>query len=313
MYAIPIEIMTDEINALRFNLTLLSIVSIWRVLLFSRVVSILFRVPYLAALTCILVPCMAVAFVALISRVLSVVTVMGGLRLTQTQQMVVDFQSAIVGTIFYAFIPTLIVAIMFIIACRRRERLSKLALAGDVHLIRSVNIVPAVVCCALLIGICYFQPRLFRAESVNRLLLKDRCAEAIQLMQAQGPDRFPAVWDPPPNFPHGTSDQPAIQSLLNTLVSEKPPAWIQERLLVQADEILFRQIGWTQGTAEAGYMKHVLVFEGPEKLSTILANLDLLASLLPIDSTDRKHVSELIGIVEEAKQQAAAVAATDLK
>lgn len=76
-YAFPIETMTDELPSIYFNLTAPSVVSIWRVLLFARIVSIQFAIPYLSSLSWVLVPCMAVAFVALIFAMLPMVAVMG--------------------------------------------------------------------------------------------------------------------------------------------------------------------------------------------------------------------------------------------
>jgi len=75
-HAFPIETMTDELPSIYFNLTALSVVSIWRVLLFARIVSIQFAIPYLSSLSWVLVLCMAVAFVALISAMQPMVAVM---------------------------------------------------------------------------------------------------------------------------------------------------------------------------------------------------------------------------------------------
>ncbi|HEX7862960.1 MAG TPA: hypothetical protein VF773_21685 [Verrucomicrobiae bacterium] len=55
LYAIPVERFMDSYQAAQANITLLAIVSVWRVLLMSRVISVLLEVPFPRALGWVLV------------------------------------------------------------------------------------------------------------------------------------------------------------------------------------------------------------------------------------------------------------------
>src|SRR5207245_4538618 len=50
LYAIPVERFLDSYHAAQANIALLSIVSLWRVLLMSRVLAVLFEIHFLRAL-----------------------------------------------------------------------------------------------------------------------------------------------------------------------------------------------------------------------------------------------------------------------
>lgn len=54
LYAIPVERFFDPYRAAQANITLLGIVSLWRVLLMSRIMSVLFQIHYLRALAWVL-------------------------------------------------------------------------------------------------------------------------------------------------------------------------------------------------------------------------------------------------------------------
>src|SRR5690606_11654420 len=59
-----------------------------------------------------LVPCMVIAFFGMLSSVMSMVTIMGGIRLTQTQQILVNYQSAVLVGLWWSFLPAVALAIM---------------------------------------------------------------------------------------------------------------------------------------------------------------------------------------------------------
>jgi hypothetical protein len=278
LYAIPIETMTDEITAVKFNLSLLSIVSIWRVLLFSRVVAIQFAVPFLAILSWVLIPCMMIAFVALFAANLSMVSIMGGLRLTQAQQILVDYQGVVLGGCFYGVIPMIVVGLSAIGMVRGKHRVEDEPGSCDLPIRRSVWLIPVIAIVVLGGGAMAFQPRLHRATEIDVLLHRDEIIAAIEQMQKHGEAAFPIVWDPPPKFPERDNHTPLITSILTAIEQTKCEPWIAERLLVQADEIVLRQVGWYQGTDRLEYLEKNLAHYDLDKVNEALAAIQKLQS-----------------------------------
>lgn len=250
LYAVPIEIMADEIGALRFNLTMLSIVSIWRVLLFGRVVAVQFGLPMLAVLPWITAPCMVIAFFAVMSSMLSMVSIMGGIRLTQTQQILVNYQSAVSAVCFYGIIPTLISGVVALVMLRgnwnRKDEVKGFCVVLD----RCVWAWPIFAAIVLLCGASYFQPKLYHATKVESLLEKGDVVEAIEMMEQRGPSHFLPDWDPPPKFPDRDSQTPSVSVIVSAIEQTRCDQWIVDRLLVQADEISLRQANWYGGYSD---------------------------------------------------------------
>lgn len=304
LYAFPIEIMTEELTALKFNLAMLSIVSIWRVLLFSRVIAIQFAVPMLAVLPMVLLPCMMIAFVALLSATLSMVSLMGGIRLTQTQQMLMDFQSNVLAICFYGVIPILILTSVAIGILHRRHHYVNELRPLDGKIRRRASVATIVAACLLLAGASLFQPGLYRAAEVDTLLQNDQVVEAIEKMQDDGRDAFPIVWDPPPCFPHGYSQTPAIADLVAGIEATKCQPWIVEKLLVQADEIALRQVGWYQGIRELDYLQLHFPQHTPVDAETAIENLSELQRINAGDEATITHRAALLETLEKVRLQA---------
>ncbi len=236
LYAIPIETMADEITAVKFNLTLLSIVSIWRVLLFSRVVAIQFAVPFLAILSWVLIPCMMIAFVALLAETLSMVSIMGGLRLTQAQQILVDYQGVVAGVCFYGVIPMIVAGLSAIGMVRGKHRVEDELGPLDLPIRRSVWLIPAMATIVLSGGALAFQPPLFRATEVDALLHDDEIVAAIERMQKHGQAGFPIVWDPPPKFPDRDNHTPLMRVRDQTVINEAARQAAEENGRLHSEE-----------------------------------------------------------------------------
>lgn len=302
LYAIPIETMAGEVVSLRFNLTLLSIVSIWRVLLFSRVVAIQFGLRWWVPLFWILVPCMVIAFFALLSAQLSMVSLMGGIRLTQTQQILVNYQSTVAGGCFYGIIPVLLVALVAIGTSSNPKHRFKEVGRGNVSMPKSVWLWPTVSGALLLFAATLFQPNLIRSTEVDSLLREGAIEEAIATMQAAGEDSYPVVWDPPPKHPDRGDGLPEISLIADAIQATNAERWIVDRLMVQADEIAMRQEGWYQGTGSLEYLRERLQFEDEETLDGMLVPFQKLRELEVGDQKTRQHREELIEIIEEARE-----------
>lgn len=299
LYAIPIESLTDELTAIRFNLTALSVVSIWRVLAFARFVSVAYRIPAITALSWILVPCMAVALVALFQSMMSMVTIMGGLHLTATQKVLLDFQGAVLTLCFWGFVPTLMVALWLTLHQRRSSLTAPIRSRRARSLSATVWVVPALAAVVLSVGLSVFQPLQIRAAEIGSLIEQGQYQTAIAQMERLGRESFPAVWDPPPQFSRRRPSEIPIGPLIDALASDPPEPWVTKSLLVQADEILLQQAGWSQGTGNENYLRSMLFTIGEPTLLELKPSLQQLATLT-VEPSEHDRLQRLVDIVDES-------------
>lgn len=314
VYAIPIESMTNELNAIKFNLMLLSIVSLWRVVLFSRIVAVRFRLPFWISLVWISLPSAVVAFVGLSFASLALAEVMGGLRLTETERVVSVYQDQVLRLLFRG-IPVLFVAWVVSVVFlgrgwfwgRRREFATttsnhRPAIKGTVWA------VPLLALTVLGFGLYHFQPPLHRAERVDRLLIGGNVGAAIDLMEQHDPEDFPASWNPPPRMRHSMS--PSIEELVSTLRERRSAHWIKQRLLHRAPEILLRQTGH-YGRWDSHRLSNERSHDEREDLQVIQKLLSQLEELHALDREDGARLHELQRAVEHALEEKESSTSTD--
>lgn len=320
LYAVPIEIMADEVASLRFNLTALSIVSIWRVLLFSRVVSIIYALPFLYALAWVLAPCMAIAFYFLVSAILPMVSIMGGIRMTQTQAILFAYQNSVLAIIFYSAVPVIIVCLYGIVRIREVAKIgSETVQYVPQKMKRSMWLVPITALLALAGGAVFFQPRLWQAKRIDGLLNQGEFAAAIEKLEFSNRKDFPETWDPPPQFTRNArrvdsraeTSELDLSELLKALEQARPSIWINDLLLNQADEILFLQFGWEHGTENLEYLKQMLPSRDPGDLECLADSLRRLQNISTSNPEFAARAKELEEIVTTALTHSATKSSSD--
>jgi hypothetical protein len=120
LYAIPVERMFDSYRATQLNIALLAIVSLWRVLLMSRVISVLQEVRFVRALGWVAVPaCIEVVLVVFIGGIFSptfgrrVMSAMGGLRHAPEESLLLSAVSTAGATAFWGLLALAILLRIF--------------------------------------------------------------------------------------------------------------------------------------------------------------------------------------------------------
>jgi hypothetical protein len=248
---------------------------------------------------------MAIAVVALFQQIMSMVSIMGGLRLTETQQILLDYRSNVFGVAFYGFIPTLLLGIGLAVAIRKHADSIAIHRFRSSVLQRSTWAIPVLAFLGLTVAAASFQPSRYRAARVDRMLNEGQIDEAITFMQQQGKHRFPQVWDPPPHFPTRRKPSPPISDLLSAIGRNHPDRWISDRLLVQADELLMWQFGWTQGVGDENYLRSTLYITDREALVEMQAHFEKLVDI-PASGEEQQRRARLLQIVKEAIPKAEA-------
>jgi len=237
LYAVPVESYFNELTALKYNLAALSVVSLWRVFLFGRIVSVLYRVPQLFAITAILVPCMFVAFFALMHQTLQIVSIMGGVRLSETESLLVDFTGGAGLSLFWCFWPVLVIWIVSMTRLRTQQ-LGRRPHRTGARLPAAAWAIPAVAVTALAVAAARFQPSLIEAARVDQALLRGDFQEAFERMNVRSPEYFPVHWDPLPAGTKTGTQQPDIDRLAEAVGDQRPSAWVVDRLMEDSDRIL---------------------------------------------------------------------------
>ncbi len=89
LYGIPAETMTDILTATKWNVAFLAIVSLWRVAIIVRAVSVLAEVSWLRVLPLVLAPAALEAALGSFFQGISLVGIMGGVRLPPETELLV--------------------------------------------------------------------------------------------------------------------------------------------------------------------------------------------------------------------------------
>jgi len=110
LYGLPVEAMTDIVTATRWNIAFLAIVSVWRVALMTRAVSLLAGVRWQRALPLVLAPAALEAMLGSWWKGMSLVQIMGGVRLPPHEQILQNAAHIAATLSFWIFLASIVAA-----------------------------------------------------------------------------------------------------------------------------------------------------------------------------------------------------------
>ncbi len=227
VYAIPVERFLPAAGAVEANLWLLSLVALWRVLLMARVVSVLYRVGFITSFFIVMLFADTVAAVLLFQVQLPIVAIMGGIRLSQSEQVLHN-------TVFLLRVFTVLSwpvwLIGFGIAVFREQPKWEYQPAGHAPYLRVAPHLWSTA--AALLGMWVFilpltQPEQQLRGQVERALVGGRIAEGLAIMSAHERDNFPPHWDPPPRVAY-RDQRPDITEVQEQLLVLAVKPWVRE-------------------------------------------------------------------------------------
>lgn len=228
IYGIPVESFTDIITATKWNIAFLAIVSIWRVALMVRCLIVLTEMKFIWAFLSILLPASLVSFVASFFKGISLVGIMGGVRLPPETLLL---QSAAKVTLQYSFF------LLFILL------LVKLALyqgqpsnyAKPLPWQKAPKFpLYAVILCSLIFGGSFFftgdfQSKVKNNKELQRLLVsEDNMEAAFHFLNDKKADDFSLIHDfPPSRGYHHRNNLVRLKKIMDQPASSVP-AWARE-------------------------------------------------------------------------------------
>ncbi|MFK7850179.1 MAG: hypothetical protein AB8D78_04300 [Akkermansiaceae bacterium] len=108
VYGIPVESFTDIVTATKWNIGFLAVVSIWRIAVIVRAISILGNIVWYRVLPVILAPASIEMFFGSNFKRLSLIGIMGGVRLPPESQLLLKATEFTQVVSFWIFIGSLI-------------------------------------------------------------------------------------------------------------------------------------------------------------------------------------------------------------
>jgi hypothetical protein len=224
LYAIPVERFLDPAQATRANFALLAIVSLWRVLLITRAISVWLAASYLRVLWIVLFFGVTVLLLADFVTPMPVWDLMGGIRLPERERFIVDIRMSIrvFGTLAW-----LVLTIIAGIAILGRASWSAANVTPPTRSGVSLWLFAVVLLYAGFQILPIGQPEQAKRWHAEFLLRSGHLAEGVKYMAATPRGEFPPQWDPPPRTSYG-EDDPSVDEVLSKLSQIEAPAWLRD-------------------------------------------------------------------------------------
>jgi hypothetical protein len=230
LYAIPYERFLSPADAVRANLATLGLVSLWRVALMTRVVSVVFRCHILEAMMVVMLFADAVALTLLSIVPLPIFSIMGGIRLTESEQVLLQV-ACNVRIAAILSLPVWAIGTLSLFVFPRRPGgpwtpIEEFA-TQRATVARSAWIF-AVALLAVGIGLLPLTQRQQQLRrQVETALKRGDVKIGIEVMSAHERDDFPPHWDPPPRIGFGETS-PTLVDVLQVIAASEAPKWVEQ-------------------------------------------------------------------------------------
>lgn len=311
LYAIPVERFLSPAEAVRANLWLLAIVAAWRVILMIRVVSTLFQLSVWRAMFPVLLFADSLAVAILFLTPLPVFSIMGGIRLSESEQ-IIQATAFTVGFIGVVSWPVWLIGTVVVGARPFQPRSpSETPTASREPISRPLWGLGIVSVGIWILVLPSTQPEQQLRRDVEELLYAGEIEPAFELMSAHGRSDFPPHWDPPPRVGYGET-KPELLEVLEALIATETKPWVEELYWEKFEHRIGRgyhfQNYWRY-LDQAEWGRHLAILEQLPKDSPILVDQqEFLTMLISDDSSNssltdaqRDRLRRLLG--EEKKEQ----------
>jgi hypothetical protein len=224
LYAIPVERFLDPAQATRTNFALLAIVSVWRVLLITRAISVWLGASYARVMWIVLFFGVTVLLIASFITPMPLWDVMGGIRLPEREQVIVAISLAIR---IFCTIAWHILLIAACIAILSRTTWLISAVASHTGVSLSMWLFAILLLCAGYKFLDIGQPEQEKRWHAEYLLRSGHVAEGVRYMAETPRSEFPPQWDPPPRTSYG-ENKPSIDEVIAEIYKVDAPSWVRD-------------------------------------------------------------------------------------
>jgi hypothetical protein len=231
LYGVPWERMLPPVQAVAANLWTLALVSVWRVALMARVVSVLAGLGFVTAFFRVMLVAGAVAFVGLLTVPKPLIHFMGGVRQTEAERMVAGvahLATCASGLLMLLWLGGGIAALAAVGGWRGGTGGRGRVTAGA-FVLASLCLAP------WLVALPRTQTEQRLRYDAERLLKAGRIDDGLALMAAHGRHEFPPQWDPPPKVGWDVAESPPVLDVVERVVARGTSGWVREVYLDKFD------------------------------------------------------------------------------
>jgi hypothetical protein len=225
LYAVPVESFMTPGQATVANLALLGLVSVWRVILMTRVVQSLFNIGLTAAWPVVLLFADVVALAAIGVLPRPVISIMGGISHTDAEVTILT-ATWLVGAACVVSLPVWLIATLVIAAAGKRWEFPLGTADTGPRPTAGLWSLAALSVAGWVFVLPFTQPRQRLAQRVNDDLRNGNIQKAVALMATHQRGDFPARWEPPPRVGYGET-QPPMLDVMEVVLATNPPAWVR--------------------------------------------------------------------------------------
>jgi len=226
LYAIPYERFLSAPDSVRANLWTLGLVAAWRVALMIRVAIVLMGYRLLEAITLVLLFADVVAQTILRMTPLPIFSIMGGIRLSESDRIIRDVACFVQ---FWGFIalPVLGIMSLFVFATAKPKWSSCRATELSTSSNRRIWVLAIASLAVWAFVLPFTQPEQRLRRKTEVALRNGRIDEGIQLMLAHVEKDYPPHWDPPPRVGYYDQSPPLLD--VAEKLADAPPSWVRQK------------------------------------------------------------------------------------
>ncbi len=225
LYAIPFERMMTPGDAVAMNLKTLGLVSIWRVVLITRVITVLHGLRFTPVFFLVMLFADALVIGLMSTIPLPILHVMGGIRHT-------DRNAVIVTAIFFITMMSVFSAPIWIIGAIRSLFSINPTWRGF-HSPASGPTRPYLLYLGVLSIIIWIpalwiaQPEQFNRRTATKHLLLGRISNGLQYMSERTAADFPPHWNPPPRVGYEETS-PHLSAIQMSMLDQPAAVWVTD-------------------------------------------------------------------------------------
>lgn len=229
LYGIPYERFLSEVNAAQANVWTLELVSIWRVLLISRVVSVLSPSSLFSAFTKVAVPALGIVFIALSYARLPLIDFMGGVHVPPSVQPVANAYLFIMFFGFFALVVGILIWIVLLFIPSHESTLEGFRVDQPRSMCKGLPTLASIVILGFAAALPITQKEQKLRYEVETDLKKNRIDQALNVLASHPQRDFPPQWTPPPWPEYGEGDKnPSLADIVKSIQNRSDlPQWVQ--------------------------------------------------------------------------------------